>query len=90
MAPPATSTITQRVTLSPMSRRFSAVITHEPPWYVAHCPELGVVSQGRSLDEAKANLREAVELYLESFGTDELSPEPPEITLTSVDVPVAG
>jgi len=35
---------------------------------VAHCVELGVVSQGKTIEEAKANLKEAVELYLESFG----------------------
>jgi hypothetical protein len=32
------------------------------------CVELGVVSQGKTIGEAKANLKEAVELYLESFG----------------------
>ena len=35
---------------------------------MAHCVELGVVSQGKTIEEAKANLKEAVELYLESFG----------------------
>jgi predicted RNase H-like HicB family nuclease len=34
--------------------------------YVTFCPELGVYSQGETIEEAKANLTEAVELYLES------------------------
>jgi len=52
-----------------MSKRLNAVITKEEKWYVARCVELGVVSQGKTIEEAKANLKEAVELYLESFGS---------------------
>lgn len=51
-----------------MTKKFTAVITKEENWYVAHCVELGVVSQGKTIADAKANLNEAVELYLESFG----------------------
>lgn len=51
-----------------MIKRFTAVIIQEPDWYVAHCLELGVVSQGKTIEEAQANLNEAVELYIESFG----------------------
>jgi predicted RNase H-like HicB family nuclease len=36
-------------------------------WLVAECPEVGTASQGKTEDEALANLREATELYLESF-----------------------
>jgi len=50
-----------------MTKKFTAVITREPNWYVAHCVELGVVSQGKTIEAAQANLKEAVELYLESF-----------------------
>jgi predicted RNase H-like HicB family nuclease len=39
----------------------------EGGFYVAECPEVGTVSQGSSLDEALANLKEATELYLEEF-----------------------
>ena len=53
-------------------RKFTAVIVKEEPWYVAHCIELGVVSQGKTIEEAQANLKEAVELYLESFGSEDL------------------
>ena len=48
-------------------RTYTAVIHREHPWYVAECPEVGVVSQGKTLDEAIANLKEATELYLEEF-----------------------
>jgi len=51
-----------------MSKKLTAIITREENWYVSHCVELGVVSQGKTIEEAKANLKEAVELYLESFG----------------------
>ena len=46
---------------------FSAVIHREEEMYVAKCPEIGTVSQGRSIEEALKNLREATELYLEEF-----------------------
>ncbi len=55
-----------------MSKKFTAVITKEENWYVAHCLELGVVSQGKTIEDAQANLKEAVELYIESFGTEDL------------------
>jgi predicted RNase H-like HicB family nuclease len=43
----------------------SAVIHREGDLYVAECPELGTVSQGKTLEEAVANLEEATGLYLE-------------------------
>lgn len=46
---------------------FSAVIHKEDGYYVAKCPEAGTISQGKSLDEAIKNLKEATELYLEEF-----------------------
>ena len=46
---------------------FSAVYTAEAGGgYSALCPQLGVASQGETIEEAEVNLREAVELYLES------------------------
>ena len=47
---------------------FSAVIHKQGEWYVAQCPEVGTASQGRTRDEALANLKEAAELYLEELG----------------------
>ena len=46
---------------------FTAVLHRENDLYVAECPEVGTVSQGASIEEALANLREATELYLEEF-----------------------
>ena len=53
-----------------MLKRYTAVITKEENWYVSRCMELGVVSQGKTIAEAQANLKEAVELYVESFGVE--------------------
>ena len=46
-------------------RKFSAVITKEEKLFVSYCPELGVASQGKTKQGALANLKEAVELFLE-------------------------
>jgi predicted RNase H-like HicB family nuclease len=54
-----------------MTYRFSALITKEDDWYVARCPELNVTSQGKDVESARANLREAIELYLETWGGPE-------------------
>ena len=48
-------------------RTFTAVIHKEDNLYVADCPEVGTVSQGHTVEEAIANLKEATELYLEEF-----------------------
>ncbi len=52
---------------------FTAVIHKEEDMFVATCPEVGTASQGTSIDEALANLREATELYLEEFPMKECS-----------------
>ena len=52
---------------------FTAVLEKEGDWYVALCPELDVVSQGASVEEAKANLVEAVELFLETASREEIA-----------------
>jgi predicted RNase H-like HicB family nuclease len=46
-------------------RTFLAIVHKEDDMYVAQCPEVGTASQGYTLEEAVANLREATELYLE-------------------------
>jgi predicted RNase H-like HicB family nuclease len=53
--------------------RFTAVIYRESGGYVGLCPELDVASQGDSVEEASANLREAVELFLEAADPSEVS-----------------
>jgi predicted RNase H-like HicB family nuclease len=52
--------------------KLTAVIEKEGRWFVAICPELGVASQGRTLDEAEEMIREAVELLLEEADEDEI------------------
>ena len=54
-------------------RRFTAMIYREDGGYVALCPELDVVSQGDSVEEASANLREAVELFIEVAAPSEVA-----------------
>lgn len=44
-----------------------AVLHQEGDLYVAECPEVGTASQGHTIEEAVANLKEATELYLEEF-----------------------
>jgi len=52
---------------------FSAVLHKEEDLYVAECPEVGTVSQGYTIEEAVANLKEATELYLEEFPLSDVS-----------------
>jgi predicted RNase H-like HicB family nuclease len=56
-----------------MARILTAVVHKEEEWFVADCPEVGTVSQGRTVEEAIANLKEATELYLEEFPQTEFS-----------------
>ncbi len=50
----------------------TAVLHKEEDMYVAECPEVGTVSQGFTVEEAVANLKEATELYLEEFPLKEV------------------
>lgn len=48
-------------------KHHSTVVTNkEGKWYVARSLELGVVSQGKTIEEAEKNLKEAIGLYLEN------------------------
>jgi len=49
----------------------TAIIHKEDDMYVAECPEVGTVSQGKTIEEAIYNLKEATELYLEEFPLEE-------------------
>ena len=51
----------------------TAVLHKETDLYVAECPEVGTVSQGFTVEEAVANLKEATELYLEEFPLAEVT-----------------
>ncbi|MCK5733727.1 MAG: type II toxin-antitoxin system HicB family antitoxin [Candidatus Latescibacteria bacterium] len=50
-----------------LTQTFTAAMHKEDDICVAECPEVGTVSQGATIEEALANLREATELYLEEF-----------------------
>ena len=62
----------------------TAVIRLEEDLYVAECPEVGTVSQGATIEEAIANLKEATELYLEEFPLEGVS----RSLLTTFEVPI--
>jgi predicted RNase H-like HicB family nuclease len=50
-----------------MTYKFTTIINKEGKFYVARCVELGVVSQGKTIESAQKNLLEAVQLYLEDM-----------------------
>jgi predicted RNase H-like HicB family nuclease len=50
-----------------MNKIYAAVIHKEDNLFVAECPEIGTASQGKTIEEAIANLQEATEIYLEEF-----------------------
>jgi len=50
---------------------FTAIIRKGEKQFVALCPELDVVSQGRTVEEALKNVKEAAELYIEEMGIPE-------------------
>jgi predicted RNase H-like HicB family nuclease len=51
---------------------FTAIVEKEGDGFVALCPELDVASQGNTVEMAVANLREAVELFLECASEEEV------------------
>ena len=56
-----------------MERELTAIIEREGEGYVALCPEVDVASQGDTVDEARTNLREALELFFETASPEEIS-----------------
>ena len=69
-----------------VSLPLTAAVTRDGGWYVARCLEVEVASQGRSIEEALANLKEALELYFDDIPPPELA-EHPLVTQVSVRVP---
>lgn len=55
-----------------MTRQFTAIIEREDDGYVALCPELDIASQGESIEAARANLQEALELFLDTASPEEI------------------
>ncbi|HPG68946.1 MAG TPA: type II toxin-antitoxin system HicB family antitoxin [Candidatus Hydrogenedentes bacterium] len=52
--------------------RFTALIEREDDGFVSLCPELDIASQGNTVEEARAMLKEAVELFFECASEDEI------------------
>ena len=72
-----------------MTRTLTATIWREDDGYVALCSELDVASQGGSVEEARTNLKEAVELFFETASPDEITRRfNSEIYITPLEVEV--
>jgi predicted RNase H-like HicB family nuclease len=56
-----------------MTRTLTATIWREDDGYVSLCPELDIASQGDTVEEARANLQEAVDLFFEAADASEVA-----------------
>ncbi|MCD6010997.1 MAG: type toxin-antitoxin system HicB family antitoxin [Flavipsychrobacter sp.] len=74
-----------------MVYKVNVVFTEDAHGYYVYCPELpGCHSQGDSFEEAKANIREAIDLYLETMSKEEIETSlNKEILTTTMEVKVA-
>lgn len=72
-----------------MNYQLTAVIEREGNGYVSLCPELDVASQGDTIEEARANLIEAIQLFLETASAQEIQERMhEEIYVTHLEVAV--
>ena len=70
-------------------RTFTAAIHKEGDIYVALCPELDIASQGKTIETARQNLREAIELFLETASRQEMAERlHGEVYLSSLEVTI--
>lgn len=70
-----------------MKTKLTGIIEKEDDWYVALCPELDVASQGRTVDEARKNLIEALELLFECAPKEEIERRlKEELYITPIEV----
>lgn len=70
-----------------MTRTLTANIWREEDGYVSHCPELDIASQGDTVEEARANLQEAVDIFFEAAAAAEISERlKPEMYTTTLEV----
>ena len=69
-----------------MNKKFKIIVYKgEDNYYVAECVELpGCISQGKTKAEAYSNIKEAIELYLETL--KEHAQEPPKVEMSEVEV----
>ncbi len=71
------------------TQRFTAIIEREGNEYVALCPELDIASQGRTVEEARLNLVEALELFFETADLSEIQTRlRGEVFVTQLEVAV--
>ncbi len=72
-----------------MNRKLTAIIEREGDGYVALCPDVDVASQGDTIDEARNNLKEALELFFETASPEEVTSRlHEEVYVTHVEVSV--
>ena len=72
-----------------MRKQLTAIIERENNGYVSLCPELDIASQGDSVEEARDNLREAIELFFEFASSSEIQNQlHEEIYITQLEVAV--
>ena len=72
-----------------MTKQLTAIIEREGDGYVALCPEVDVASQGDTVDEARTNLQEALELFFETASPEEIKTRfHREVYITQVEVAV--
>jgi len=70
-----------------MANEYTAVFERDGEWYIAYCPEIpGANGQGKSKDEARTNLRQAIALILEDRRQDGLRGIPPEAELETITI----
>jgi predicted RNase H-like HicB family nuclease len=72
-----------------MKRQLTAIIEREGDGYVSLCPELDIASQGETIEDARNNLREALELFFETASQEEIQARlHEEVYVTRVEVAV--
>ncbi|MFH1436450.1 MAG: type II toxin-antitoxin system HicB family antitoxin [Pseudomonadota bacterium] len=72
-----------------MNKHMTAIIEREGDGYVALCPELDIASQGQTIEEARKNLQEALELFFETASPEEIKERfHGEVYVTRVEVAV--
>lgn len=70
-----------------MRNEFTAIIERDEDWFIAYCPEIpGANGQGRTKDEARESLAQAIELILEDRREDALRGVPPDAIRETVIV----
>ena len=72
-----------------MTRQLTAIIEREGNGYVSLCPELDIASQGETIEQARENLREALELFFECASPEEIKTRlHSELYITQLEVAV--